>query len=102
MRTVPSDLHHADAVASLVLHFKWVFVGALAVDDDFGRAGINQIISEVESKGVCIAFRELLPKVKSQETFQQLGKFSFHYLFYILLKILVFTYLSDTASSQIL
>ena len=102
LRTVPSDLHHAEAITRLVLHFKWVFVGALAVDDDFGRTGLNQILNEVESKGVCIAFRELFPKVKSQETFQQLGKFSFHYLFYILLKILVFTYLSSTASGQIL
>ena len=91
MRTVPSDLHHADAVASLVLHFKWVFVGALAVDDDFGRTGLNQILNEVERKGVCIAFSELLPKVKSQENIHQLGKFSFLYLFSILLKILVFT-----------
>ena len=73
MRTVPSDFHHADAVARLVLHFEWTFVGALAVDDDFGRAGVNQFLHEVESKGVCIAFHELLPKVKSQETFQQLG-----------------------------
>ena len=88
MRTVPSDLYHANAVASLVLHFKWVFVGALAVDDDFGRTGLNQILNEVERKGVCIAFSELLPKVKSQENIHQLGKFSSLYLFSILLKIL--------------
>uniref|UniRef100_A0A8C4PYG2 G-protein coupled receptors family 3 profile domain-containing protein n=1 Tax=Eptatretus burgeri TaxID=7764 RepID=A0A8C4PYG2_EPTBU len=71
MRTAPSDLHHADAVAHLVLHFKWVFVGAFAVDDDFGRTGINQILNTIETNGGCIAFNELLPKVKNEEKIQQ-------------------------------
>ena len=83
MRTVPSDLHHAEAIARLVLHFKWVFVGAFAVDDDFGRTGLNQILNEIESKGVCIAFRELLPTVKSREIFQKFGMVCFHSLFII-------------------
>ena len=86
MRTVPSDLHHANAITHLVLHFEWVFVGALAVDDDFGRTGLNQILNEIESKGVCIAFHELLPKVKSPKTFEQLGKVCFCYLSYISLQ----------------
>ena len=54
------------------------------MDDDFGRTGLNQVFNEVESQGVCIAFKELLPTVKSQEIFQRLGEaFCFHYMFYI-------------------
>ena len=83
MRTISSDLHHANAIAHLVLHFEWVFVGAVAVDDDFGRNGLNQILNEVERNGVCVAFHELLPTVKSPKTFQQLGKVCFYHLFYI-------------------
>uniref|UniRef100_A0A8C4R177 Receptor ligand binding region domain-containing protein n=1 Tax=Eptatretus burgeri TaxID=7764 RepID=A0A8C4R177_EPTBU len=42
LRTVPSDAFQATAMARIVSHFHWVFLGALQDDDDYGKQGIAQ------------------------------------------------------------
>uniref|UniRef100_A0A8C4QM07 Vomeronasal 2, receptor 1 n=1 Tax=Eptatretus burgeri TaxID=7764 RepID=A0A8C4QM07_EPTBU len=74
LRTFPSDKHQASALADLVQHFGWLYVGTLAVNDDFGRSGVAQFIAEAEDNGVCLAFREILPKVRSDLLIQNLGR----------------------------
>lgn len=65
LRTIPNDKHQSRAIAQLVLHFGWTWVGTIAADDDYGKYGIKDFKEQVEEAGVCISFAETLPKVNS-------------------------------------
>uniref|UniRef100_A0A8C4QW70 G-protein coupled receptors family 3 profile domain-containing protein n=1 Tax=Eptatretus burgeri TaxID=7764 RepID=A0A8C4QW70_EPTBU len=67
LRTLPNAKNEATALAFLVQHFNWLYVGAIAVDDDYGRPAAAQFVEEVEQNGVCIAFQEVLPQIKDAE-----------------------------------
>ncbi|XP_056138993.1 vomeronasal type-2 receptor 1 [Lampris incognitus] len=72
LRTIPSDHHQSAAMAQLVLHFGWTWVGTIAADDDYGKYGIREFKELVEEAGVCISFSETLPKVSSPEDIQRI------------------------------
>ncbi|KAM4627133.1 vomeronasal type-2 receptor 1 [Polymixia lowei] len=72
LRTIPNDLHQSTAMAKLVLHFGWTWVGTIAADDDYGKYGIKEFKEQVEEAGVCISFSETLPKVSSPEDIQRI------------------------------
>uniref|UniRef100_A0A8C4ZAX6 Vomeronasal 2, receptor 1 n=1 Tax=Gadus morhua TaxID=8049 RepID=A0A8C4ZAX6_GADMO len=67
LRTIPNDQHQSKAMAKLVLHFGWTWVGTIAADDDYGKYGIKEFKEQVEEAGVCISFSETLPTVASPE-----------------------------------
>uniref|UniRef100_M4ARP3 Vomeronasal 2, receptor 1 n=1 Tax=Xiphophorus maculatus TaxID=8083 RepID=M4ARP3_XIPMA len=60
LRTIPNDLHQSTAMAQLVLHFGWTWVGTIAAADDYGKYGIKDFKEQVEEAGVCISFSETL------------------------------------------
>ncbi|XP_076591383.1 vomeronasal type-2 receptor 1 [Chaetodon auriga] len=72
LRTIPNDKHQSTAIAQLVLHFGWTWVGTIAADDDYGKYGIKDFKEQVEEAGVCISFSETLPKVSSPEDIQRI------------------------------
>ncbi|XP_059186760.1 vomeronasal type-2 receptor 1 [Centropristis striata] len=72
LRTIPNDKHQSTAIAKLVLHFGWTWVGTIAADDDYGKYGIKDFKEQVEEAGVCISFSETLPKVHSPEDIQRI------------------------------
>ncbi|XP_067897569.1 vomeronasal type-2 receptor 1 [Heterodontus francisci] len=67
IRTIPSDTFQSRAMAKLVVHFGWTWVGTIASDDDYGKYGIKSFKEEVEKAGVCISFSETIPKVYARE-----------------------------------
>ncbi|KAM9853625.1 vomeronasal type-2 receptor 1 [Aulostomus maculatus] len=72
LRTIPNDKHQSTAMAQMVLHFGWSWVGTIAADDDYGKYGIKDFKEQVEEAGVCISFSETLPKVSSPEDIQRI------------------------------
>ncbi|XP_043558864.1 vomeronasal type-2 receptor 1-like [Chiloscyllium plagiosum] len=70
-RTMPSDMFQSKVFVLLVKHFGWKWVGILADDVDYGIQAAQIFKKEVESFGVCIAFSETIPIVKSREKYLQ-------------------------------
>ncbi|XP_038149417.1 extracellular calcium-sensing receptor-like [Cyprinodon tularosa] len=57
-RTIPSDFYQSKALAKLVRHFGWTWVGAVAVDNEYGLNGIEAFIQAAEDYGVCVEYSE--------------------------------------------
>ncbi|XP_041920042.1 extracellular calcium-sensing receptor [Alosa sapidissima] len=71
-RTIPSDVNQARALAYLVKHFGWTWVGTMGADDDYGRMGIDMFTAEVTRLGVCVAYRITIPKLPSRQQLQEI------------------------------
>ncbi|XP_056419523.1 extracellular calcium-sensing receptor-like [Hyla sarda] len=70
-RTIPSDTFQTTALAAIVEHFGWKWVGTLAEDNDYGNVGVQLFSEQVERLGVCIAFSETIPLVYSKTKYLQ-------------------------------
>ncbi|XP_078519003.1 vomeronasal type-2 receptor 26-like [Lissotriton helveticus] len=72
-RTVPNDMHEARAIARLLKHFGWTWVGILISDDESGRRAGEELEREISNSGGCVAFLERLlkpPYFKWEEAIQ--------------------------------
>lgn len=61
MRTIPSDKHQIKAVAKIMHHHGWNWVGVVYGDDDYGRAAFQSFLRDAEANSVCLAYQEVLP-----------------------------------------
>lgn len=57
-RTIPSDYFQSRALAKLVKHFGWTWIGAVAVDNEYGLNGIAAFMQAAQDYGVCTEFYE--------------------------------------------
>lgn len=57
-RTIPSDYYQSRALAKLVKHFGWTWIGAVAVDNEYGLNGITAFMQAAQDYGVCTEFSE--------------------------------------------
>ncbi|XP_008838864.1 vomeronasal type-2 receptor 1-like, partial [Nannospalax galili] len=71
IRIVPTDKIQSEAMVNLIKHFGWVWVGAIAADDDYGKYGVKTFREKMESANLCVAFSETIPKVYSNEKMQK-------------------------------
>lgn len=61
-RTVPSDTFLAKAIVDIIIHFNWSYVGAIGLDDSYGRSGVWSLLNEatVRRHPFCIAMTEFI------------------------------------------
>ncbi|XP_043072444.1 LOW QUALITY PROTEIN: extracellular calcium-sensing receptor-like [Puntigrus tetrazona] len=65
-RTIPSDYYQSRALAQLVKHFGWTWVGALSNDNDYGKNGIATFIKAAQEEGICIEYSEAFESTGSK------------------------------------
>ncbi|XP_061447715.1 vomeronasal type-2 receptor 26-like [Rhineura floridana] len=53
---VPNEAHQHMGVVQLLQHFRWTWIGLLAVDDDKGDHFVQTILSVLSENGICYAF----------------------------------------------
>ncbi|XP_070843717.1 olfactory receptor CB1 [Chaetodon trifascialis] len=61
MRTIPSDKHQTKAVAKIMHHYDWNWVGVVYGDDEYGRSAFQSFLKDAEANNVCLAYEEMLP-----------------------------------------
>ncbi|XP_047247937.1 extracellular calcium-sensing receptor-like [Girardinichthys multiradiatus] len=57
-RTIPSDQFQADALAKLVKHFGWTWIGAIHSDSDYGKNGMASFLNVALKEGICVDYIE--------------------------------------------
>ncbi|XP_057204308.1 extracellular calcium-sensing receptor-like [Triplophysa rosa] len=55
-RTIASDYHQAKALALLVKHLGWTWVGAVNTDNEYGNSGMENFLKAAKKQGICVEY----------------------------------------------
>ncbi|XP_029141222.1 vomeronasal type-2 receptor 26-like [Protobothrops mucrosquamatus] len=53
---VPNEMHQFTGIIRLLQHFRWIWIGILAVDDDYGDMFLQKIEPLLSENSICYAF----------------------------------------------
>ncbi|XP_038548415.1 extracellular calcium-sensing receptor-like [Micropterus salmoides] len=77
-RTIPSDYFQSRALAKLVKYFGWTWIGALAVDNEYGLNGVAAFIQVAQEYGVCIEYFETFSLSDPPDSLQRITEIIMH------------------------
>eukprot|EP00066_Takifugu_rubripes_P017506 XP_011606772.1 PREDICTED: extracellular calcium-sensing receptor-like [Takifugu rubripes] len=66
-RTIASDLYQSRALAQLVKHFGWTWVGAVNSDSDYGNNGMAIFLTAAQEEGVCVEYTEKFHRAEPEK-----------------------------------
>ncbi|XP_071389766.1 extracellular calcium-sensing receptor-like isoform X1 [Centroberyx affinis] len=66
-RTIASDLYQSRALAQLVKHFGWSWVGAINSDSDYGNNGMAIFLAAAKEEGVCVEYTEKFHRTEPEK-----------------------------------
>nr|XP_043909262.1 vomeronasal type-2 receptor 1-like [Solea senegalensis] len=55
------------AIAQLLVHFNWTWVGLLRGDNDYGRFAAKGLLRELQDTKVCVAYQEIIPLLYTRQ-----------------------------------
>ncbi|XP_056334264.1 extracellular calcium-sensing receptor [Danio aesculapii] len=60
-RVIPSDAYQVKAIAKLLRHFNWTWIGVIRGDHEYGRFALQGLLMELEGTGICVAYQKMIP-----------------------------------------
>ncbi|XP_054461676.1 LOW QUALITY PROTEIN: extracellular calcium-sensing receptor-like, partial [Anoplopoma fimbria] len=66
-RTIASDLYQSRALAQMVKHFGWTWVGAVNSDSDYGNNGMAIFLAAAKEEGVCVEYTEKFHRAEPEK-----------------------------------
>nr|XP_034992606.1 vomeronasal type-2 receptor 26-like [Zootoca vivipara] len=58
----PQEGHQFAGILSLLLHFRWTWIGLTVVDNDSGERFVQNVLPMFSNRGICFAFLETIPR----------------------------------------
>lgn len=49
------------AIAKLLQHFNWTWIGVIRGDHEYGRFALQGLLKELEGTGICVAYQKMIP-----------------------------------------
>ncbi|XP_069569051.1 extracellular calcium-sensing receptor-like [Brachyistius frenatus] len=72
-RTIPSDQFQADALARLLKHFGWSWIGAVRSDSDYGNNGMASFLDAAHQEGICVEYSESFYRTHPRSRIQRVA-----------------------------
>ncbi|XP_062409064.1 extracellular calcium-sensing receptor-like [Sardina pilchardus] len=71
-RTIPSDYYQSRAMAQLVKHFGWTWVGAISNANYYGINGMAGFVRAAKEEGVCIEYNKAFESTNPEHSVRQI------------------------------